>query len=375
MKILAQICRILLGIVFTFSGFVKAIDPLGSTYKFTDYFTAFNMDFMIGLALPLAIIMSAFELIVGLALLLRVQMKYSTLGCLIFMAFFTPLTLYLAIFNPVSDCGCFGDAIVLTNWQTFYKNLIFFAAAIFLFIRRKDFKPLLSIKKDWILAAALLAFSILLSVYCLRYLPLIDFLPWKVGNKISELVTPTPEIADIYLVYKNKETGETKEYPAENYPWNDSIWVSKWEFVAQRKDVKQEYKDAPIKSFSICDEYGDDYTEAIVNNPDYQFILVAYDLNKTHTKAFVKINEFVSEAEAAGYSFIVLTSAPSATIDAFRHEHQTAYPFYQTDEIELKSMIRSNPGLLLLKDGVVLAKWPHRSIPLFSKVKEKYLKK
>ncbi|NLF42129.1 MAG: hypothetical protein GX587_05485 [Bacteroidales bacterium] len=234
---------------------------------------------------------------------------------------------------------------------------------------------MLSIKKDWILAAALLAFSILLSVYCLRYLPLIDFLPWKVGNKISELVTPTPEIADIYLVYKNKETGETKEYPAENYPWNDSIWVSKWEFVAQRKDVKQEYKDAPIKSFSICDEYGDDYTEAIVNNPDYQFILVAYDLNKTHTKAFVKINEFVSEAEAAGYSFIVLTSAPSATIDAFRHEHQTAYPFYQTDEIELKSMIRSNPGLLLLKDGVVLAKWPHRSIPLFSKVKEKYLKK
>lgn len=374
MKILAQICRILLGVVFTFSGFVKAIDPLGSTYKFTDYFTAFNMDSLVGLALPLAIIMSAFELIVGLALLLRVQMKYATLGCLIFMAFFTPLTLYLAIFNPVSDCGCFGDAIVLTNWQTFYKNLIFFAAAIFLFIRRKDFKPLLSIKKDWGLAAVLLVISILLSVYCLRYLPLIDFLPWKVGNKISELVTPTPEIADIYLVYKNKETGETKEYPAENYPWNDSIWVASWEFVAQRKDVKQEYKDAPIKSFSICDEYGDDYTEAIVNNPDYQFILVAYDLNKTHTKAFVKINEFVSEAEAAGYSFIVLTSAPSATIDAFRHEHQTAYPFYQTDEIELKSMIRSNPGLLLLKEGVVIAKWPHRRIPLFSKVKEKYMK-
>lgn len=374
MKIIIQLSRILMGVVFAFSGFVKAIDPLGSTYKFTDYFIAFNMEAFTPVALPLAILLSTLELAIGLALLLGVKMKYTSIGSLLFMLFFTPLTLYIAIFNPVSDCGCFGDALKISNWGTFYKNIVFLAAAIVVFMYRKRFRPLLSENKDWWLAAATIIIGVWISFHCLRNLPWIDFLPWKVGNKISELVTPTPEVAEIYLIFKNKETGETKEYHSSNYPWNDPEWMATWEFVSQRKEITQEFQDAAIKSFSIMDEYGDDYTEAYINNPDYQFILVAYDLNQTNTKAFTKINAFAAEAEAEGHSFIVLTAAPLSVIEAFRHQNQTPYPYYQTDEIELKSMVRANPGLILLKDGVVIAKWAHRNIPLYHKVKSKYMK-
>ncbi|TVR41081.1 MAG: DoxX family protein [Bacteroidia bacterium] len=374
MCIIIWLSRILFGAVFVFSGFVKAIDPLGSAYKFQDYFVAFGVEWLFFTALPMAIILSTLELVIGIAVLVGIKMKYSAWGGLLFMAFFTPLTLFIAITDPVPDCGCFGDAIIISNWDTFYKNLFILAAAIIVFIYRNKIKPLWSKKGDWFLLAGLTGLTIGLSAYCLMYLPVIDFRPWKVGNNISELVIPSPEVADLYLIFEHNETGETAEYPAGDYPWDDPEWVANWSFKDQRREVIIPFEEAEIENFYIEDEFGDDLTEFFITHDDYWFLVVAHDLNRTHTRAFNrKITPLAKSAEQEGYKFIVLTGSSLDAMEAFRHEHQTPYPFYLSDEIELKTIVRSNPGLLLLKDGVVLAKWPHRRIPDFETIQGRYM--
>lgn len=365
--------RILFGTVFIFSGFVKAIDPLGSAYKFQDYFMAFGMEWLLFSALPLAVLLSSLELVIGVAVLLGLKMRWSAWGGLLFMAFFTPLTLYVALFDPVPDCGCFGDALIISNWATFYKNILFLAAAIFIFIHRNKVRPLWSEKGDWWLVGLATFLVVGLSVYCLRYLPIIDFRPWKVGNQVGELMIPTPEVADIYLIYENRQTGEVREWPANDFPWDDPEWVASWQYKDQRREIIEPYVEAPISDFMILDEYGDDLTDYFLFNPEYQFIVVAYDLGKTNLRSFNKrVTPLATNAIANDYSFIVLSGNTFGQIDSFRHTHQTAYPFYQSDEISLKTIVRSNPGLILMKDGLILGKWPHRRIPTFEQLQEEF---
>ena len=374
MKYLLWTARILFGLVFIFSGFVKVIDPLGSAYKFQDYFLAFETPWLFPTALPLSILMSSLELVIGVAVLMGLKMRYSAWGALLFMGFFTPLTLYIALTDPVPDCGCFGDAIIISNWDTFYKNVFILAAAILVFVYRKKIRPLWSETKDWYLVGATSLMVVGLSFYCLAYLPIIDFRPWKVGNDIREQLTPTEEVADTFLIFENQETGETSEYPVNDYPWDDPEWSALWTYKDQRREVTQPFIEAPITNFYIEDEFGFDLTEPILYEEDYQFMVVAYNLETTRAKTFVrKINPLALEAENHGYPFFVLTGASFENIDAFRHEYQTPYPFYQSDAIALKTIIRSNPGLLLLKDGVVIAKWPHRRIPTFNQISKEYL--
>ncbi len=372
-RLLLWISRILFGTVFIFSGFVKAIDPLGSAYKFQDYFLAFNMEWLSFTAIPLAVILSTLEFVIGVAVLAGLKMRWSAVGGLLFMVFFTPLTLYVALADPVPDCGCFGDALIISNWDTFFKNIVILAAAIIIFYHRKKIKPLLSGKRDWWLIGAVAIFIVGLSVYCLRYLPLIDFRPWKTGNDVSQLMTPTPEVADLFLIYENQETGELKEWPANDFPWDDPRWTAVWKYKDQRKEIIQPHIEAPISDFVIQDEFGDEWTESLLFNPDHQFILVAYDLGSTNTRAFQnKVTPLAMEAQTRNYSFVVLTGSTFEQVEAFRHEHQTPYPFFQSDEISLKTIIRSNPGLLLMKNGVVLEKWPHRCIPTFEEIQEQF---
>ena len=374
MKYLLWFSRIIFGLIFIFSGFVKAIDPLGSAYKFQDYFLAFDMAWLFPTALPLSILMSSLELVVGAAVLLGLKMRYTAWGALLFMTFFTPLTLYIALVDPVPDCGCFGDALIISNWDTFYKNILILAAAILIFLHRKKIRPLWSEKKDWHLLGAISFMVVGLSVYCLAYLPIIDFRPWKPGSDIREKLTPTEAVADTYLIFENQETGELKEYPANDYPWDDPDWSALWKYKDTRLEVIQPFVEAPITNFFIEDESGFDLTESVLYEPEYQFMVVTYNLETTRTKAFLKkINPLALEAENNGFPFFVLTAASLEAIDMFRHEHQTPYPFYQSDATALKTIIRSNPGLLLLKDGVVVGKWPHRRIPTFDAVSEKYL--
>jgi uncharacterized membrane protein YphA (DoxX/SURF4 family) len=365
MKIFRNVSRILVGIVFIFSGFVKGIDPLGFTYRLEDYFQVFGIPWAIPFALYLTIFLCALEFIIGISLFFNLWIKGSAWGLLGMMVFFTCLTFFDAVYNLVPDCGCFGDAIKLTNLQTFLKNIGLFIFVIPVFTGRKKFK-------DWAPVLAQKIFLIIfslsfigMSIYCYRHLPLIDFMGWKVGSKVNIPAKPLK----FYVTYKNKVTGEEKEYVTPDYPWNDSVWMSQWAFKSQRAvdPVKGQ-----VLALRVEDEKGADVSASIVDNPDLQFILVAWDLTRTDTAAFHRILPFYKQAAKEGFSFICLTSSLQADIKKFRFENGAGFSFYNADDVVLKTMVRSNPGLILLRNGIVLAKWPFRNFPSYEKVMEKF---
>ena len=376
MKTLRIISRTILGLTFMFSGFVKGVDPLGFSYKLLEYFEAYHMQWLNSLVIFLVLTLFVIEFTIGVMLVFGVKPKLSSWLAFLMMFFFTGLTLLSAINNPVSDCGCFGDAIKLTNWQTFYKNVVLIIFALVLIFTNKYARPAFTGKIEIIVTALGAGTILFVSIYSLRHLPLIDFLPWKVGNKISEQVVAIPEKSEPTLIYKDKVTGKRDTFTSKTLPWKDSVKMSKLEFVDQGpKKIIQEFKEAPIHDFVINDLDGNILNDKIVANPGFQFILVSYDLNKTQKKAYATINKFVEGCDKDTISFVGLTGSIPETIDSFRHEVQAMFPFYNVDETALKSMIRSNPGLLLLKNGKVIAKWAWRDIPEYSKVKEKFLKK
>ena len=365
MKIFRNVSRIILGLVFIFSSFVKGIDPLGFTYRLEDYFQVFGIPWAIPLGLYLTIFLCTVEFMVGISLLLNLWIRFSAWWLLGFMIFFTCLTLFDAIFNLVPDCGCFGDAITLTNIQTFLKNIVLMIFVIPVFAGRKKFK-------DWAPLMAqkmfLLFFSLSfmgMSIYCYRHLPIIDFMGWKVGNKVNVAATPLK----FYVTYKNKVTGEEKEYISPDYPWSDSVWMSQWVFKSQRSVDPEKGQTLALR---IEDEHGTDISSSILDNPDLQFILVAYDLNKTDTAAFHRILPFYIQARKEGYSFICLTGTLPADIKRFRMDNGAGFNFYSADDIILKTMVRSNPGLILIRNGIVIAKWPFRNFPSYERVMEKF---
>jgi len=374
MKTLRITSRTILGLTFIFSGFVKGVDPLGFSYKLLEYFEAYHMEWLNSLVLPLVLTLFVIEFTIGVMAVFGVKPKLASWLAFIMMFFFTGLTLLSAINNPVSDCGCFGDAIKLTNWQTFYKNVVLIIFALFLVLSNKYAKPAFSRKNEIVLIILGAGIILFVSLFSLRHLPIIDFLPWRVGNKISEQVIPTPEIAESILVYKDKKTGEKFEYTANTLPYKDSVKWASIKYDTTIKKITQKYKEAPIHDFVITGMDGNILTDKIVANQGYQFILVAYDLNKTKKKAYPEINKFVENCDKDSVSFVGLTGSIPETVDAFRHDVQAMYPFYNVDETALKTMIRSNPGLILLKNGKVIAKWAWRDIPEYHKVKERYIK-
>lgn len=231
-KILIISFRILLGIVFIFSGFVKGIDLMGSAIKFDDYFIAFGLYFLLPVSLPLAVFLVSTEFIIGISLLFGFRTYYGTWGVLIFLAVFTPLTLGLALFNPVSDCGCFGDAIVLTNWQTFWKNVVLTVLVLIIFLNRKKSIPAYPVRTEWFILAVIFILFVGFSVYNYRHLPMLDFRPYNAGTNIPEkMYLPDNALADEYetiLIYE--KNGVRKEFSLENFPWQDSTWT----FVEQK---------------------------------------------------------------------------------------------------------------------------------------------
>lgn len=366
MRYIAIVSRVILGIVFIFSGFVKAVDPMGSAYKFSEYFDVFSLSFLDSLALFTSISLSALEFIIGIGLLLGLKIIISVWGGFLFMLFFTPLTLYIAITNPVADCGCFGDVLIITNWQTFYKNIFLFAFASIAFCYRKKFKPWFCCKVEWGILIVFAIFSVGISVYGLRHLPIIDFLGWKVG---SNMKVDTSIKDEYYLIYKNKNTGETQEFLSPNYPWKDSVWMAEWEFVEQRVVMAPK----PDNYLYIQDSYREDVSCFLTQNPDFNFMLVVDDIDETNIVAFEKINEFANKAIEKGIYFYALTGNAPNKAKGFADKIDAPYEFYFADGTILKTVIRSNPGLLLLKDATILAKWSYRDIPDFEKLEDKYI--
>ncbi len=361
MKNLVTISRYLLALVFIFSGFVKGIDPLGSAYKFHDYFMAFHLNFLEPLSLSFSFFLCAAELFIGLLLLFGVQLRLAAIGAFLFMLIFTPLTLILAIFNPVSDCGCFGDAIHLSNWNTFYKNLLFFAAAILLLIKRKDLSIYNSKWKEYSLLVLLVVMAIMPSIHGYRHLPLYDFRPYKIGVNIhNDMITPEGAPADEYstLLYYQKD-GITKEFDESNYPWNDSTWT----FVDTKSTLVKKGYTPPITNFSLHTLEGEDITERFTTSTGYSFLVVASRLDNSNTSSFKKLTELYYKANERGYSFICATSTSQEQIKEFVSVNAIPFPVVTADEVTLKTIIRSNPGLLLLYNGTIIGKWHWRDMP------------
>jgi uncharacterized membrane protein YphA (DoxX/SURF4 family) len=367
MKILRTISRVILGLVFVFSGFVKGLDPMGTMFRIEDYFIAFGMEWALPLALTLAIILCTVEFCTGLLLLLNVRIRLVTWALLLIMTGFTVLTFFDALNNPVPDCGCFGDAIKLTNWQTFYKNVILMVFVMIIALTRKKAHSILTRNTQNIIMASVIVLFAGFCIYSYNHLPVIDFLNWKVGQNM--ILRDSTQI-QTWLVYKNKATGETKEFLSKDLPWQDSIWMAQWKFI----DSKTKNPSPKVEEFQITDLNGNDVTRNFLDNPDYQFLLISYDLFKANRKALIKMEDFYKKANADGYSLILLTSALNEDIDAFRKETRVEYEIYNADNVVLKMMIRSNPGLMLLKNGVIVAKWHYHYFPGYEKVKIKYLK-
>ena len=364
MKIIKQIARIIVGVTFIFSGFVKGIDPWGSAYKFVDYFVAMGLDWFNWAAFPLGILLAFLEFAIGVGLLFNLRLKLSSWLAFIFMVFFTFLTLWIAIYDPVSDCGCFGDALVISNWETFYKNIVLIILTWIVFFYRNNMPRILPGILSGIAGAAFIALYIAISVYSYNHLPILDFRPYKVGVNISEAMSipegaPQPQYENIFY-YKNKKTGNTERFTEENYPWEDTL---NYEFDNLESVLVDKGYEPLIHDFTIETPEGEDIIDFFIYDENYVFLLIAYDLKKTNTKSQEKINELAKWAIDRDLSFICLTSSLPDESDKFAQDHQVPYEFFNCDEITLKTIIRSNPGLMILKNGTIVAKYHYNDIP------------
>ncbi len=364
MKYIRVFSRIILGIVFIFSGFVKVVDPLGSAYKFSDYFNAFGLGFLDGLALPLGIFLSAFELVLGITLILGYRRKIVYWVLMWFMVFFTLLTFILALFNPVSDCGCFGDALILTNWQTFLKNVILMVFVLVLYFQRNlEVDPGFPFK-EWLVVVGLYAGVTWFSIWNYNHLPLLDFRPYDVGTVIrEEMEIPTDATVDEYettLIYKNKNTGKSESFSIEDYP-RDTL---DWEFESSESKLLSKGFEPPIHDFAIMDEYGMEVVDEILDDRDYSLLMISNNLPKAAEYALLKARDWSQlEVLANDFTFYAVTASPTEEVKTIAAELGLGYDFYAADEIMLKTMVRSNPGFLLLKNGIILGKWGYRDFP------------
>jgi len=357
-KIITEICRFILGITFLFSGTVKSIDPIGGALIMEDYFGAFGMTALNPLALFVSINLSALEFLLGLCILLAVYRRLTTFFMLIFMTFMTMLTLYLAIFNPVHDCGCFGQAIILTNTQTFLKNaLILLPAALVTFIYHKKMTPVYTYHVYWFTVIFGYFYAVGFAYYNYYHLPLIDFLPYKTGLNIPEQMSfPEDAPFDVFDFIYEKE-GIKKTFKSDALPYDDDSWS----FV-ERKLIKQGYV-PPITSFELYDTNENNIADILLENEKGLFLLISPFLEKASDKHIDEINNIYDYAVEHEMLFFCVTSSSRDGINEWIHNTGAEYPFLTSDDVMLKSIVRANPGLVLLKSGTILRKWNHNNIP------------
>ncbi len=374
-KRLLSIARWIVGLVFIFSGFVKGIDPWGLQYKMTDYLHAFGFDGLTWVAQPASFILPLAEFLIGVGLLFHIAMRWSSLLALIFMAFFTPLTLWVAIKNPVTDCGCFGDALVISNWETFYKNVALIILSILVFLYREKTDGIIPFATRRALAGATLLIYGALVFWSANHDPVIDFRPYKVGVNIPEAMKiPEGAQGDVYsntFFYKNLTTNEIKQFTDENYPWQDTLnW--KFESMGEAVLVSKGYT-PPIHDFFMQTAEGDDVSDFFFQDEKLTFIVIAYNLDKSSGKPQQELNNLAEWAKKEGYNFICLTSSTGQALENFKQKYNPNYDFLFGDEIALKTPIRSNPGLLLTRKGTILAKWHYNDIPTIGEMDEKII--
>lgn len=358
MNIIAQVARFLVGGLFIFSGLIKINDPVGTAIKLEEYFEVFAADFasfftiFVPFALFFSVLLSVLEVVLGVAVLINYRMHVTAWALLLLIIFFTFLTFYSAYFNKVTDCGCFGDAIKLTPWQSFIKDVILLGLIVIIFINRKNYQQQLSLKAADMTIAAITLLNVGLAVYAIRHLPYIDFRAYKVGANIPRLMQPSEALRYKYIMKKDGKELEFTNYPTEQgYEFKEMVLLNP---EAQPK----------ITDYNVWNHEGD-YTEQTFEGN--KLLVIMYDVTKAKPSSLEEIKN-LTERLPAHVEPIVLTASGEQIYEAFRHEYQLAIPYYFADATVLKTMIRSNPGIMLIQDGVVRGKWHFRDVPTLNQI-------
>ena len=357
-----NICRFILAVTFIFSGYVKAIDPLGTLYKLKDYAAAMALnDLLPDWALVIvAIALGALEFSLGVFMLFAVRRHMVSKLTLALMSVMTALTVWIYIADPVKDCGCFGDALKLTNGETLLKNIVLIACATLVAWRPVDMARFISRTNQWIVRYYTITYIVVTSVYCLYTLPIFDFRPYRVGTNIKQGMeipegAEQPEFESTFILRKN---GVTREFTLDNYP------DSTWEYVDTKTVQTKKGYEPPIHDFAITtNDTGEDITEQVLTKKGYTFLLVSPRLAVADDSNFGDIDQIYEYAEENGVDFFCLTASTNEDIERWRELTGAEYTFCNADETTLKTMIRSNPGLILLKDGTIIGKWSHNALP------------
>jgi len=371
-SILIVISRTIVGIVFIFSGFVKAVDPWGSTYKFIDYYNdAFHLPWLEPTALPFAFLLSALEFLVGIALLFNIFTKVAVWLALLFMAVFTPLTLYLAFADPVHDCGCFGDAVVLSNWQTFWKNVIIVILVLLPFLYRNKISQWFNKKIKVAIITLFILFIFGFQYWNFNHLPVIDFRAYKIGTYIPDkMIIPEGAPKDeyeMYLTLEDTTTHQTIEVEMAVYTADSTYWGenTKYKFIKQSeaKLIKKGYV-APISNLTLTNSDGINVLDSALQDPNYSFWLIAYRTSKADIEGLRKGNEIAKYCIEHNIKFYFMTASTAEEINELKAQISdwTAEVFV-TDPITLKTIVRAHPGLVLLKKGTIINKWHHNDFP------------
>ena len=367
-QLLRTISRFLIGALFIFSGYVKVVDPQGFAIKLNEYFVSLHIEFLEPLALTFAILVIAAELAMGLCLIARLRMAVTAWAILLFMSPFTILTLFIAVNGDiVSDCGCFGDAIKLSNWATFLKNIAFMPFVLIIFFQRKAYSRVASPFVEWGLLLIFFMCASSIALYANRHLPLIDFMAYKVGTNIKEdMSIPDGAEADEYkTILTYQKDGVQQEFDETNYPWQDTTWV----FVDSKTMLVKKGYAPPIHDFSITSYEEGDITDIVLSNPSYTLILTSPKVLKADLNNIIKVNELVAYcSQQDDLVFFAMTASSNEDIQGFVNTTSATYPIHIADETTLKSMVRSNPGLMLIKNAVIIAKWSQADIPSTAKI-------
>ncbi len=378
-----KVIRILLGCLFLFSSFSKAVDPVNFGITMNDYFVSFGMGFLHPIALVAAVCAIAAEFVLGCMMLLRVRPKLAAWGYLIFMTFFFFLTLWLAVaeymeihgihyFGVVHDCGCFGQVVKMSNLTTFIKNVIIIIPTIILFVHRKRIPDIrLTVLGQWICIVIFTLIAVLFQLHCIRHLPLIDFSDWKKGNDVVKIYIGEPGKKESVYVYKNNSTGEeitlSEDELMEQMPdfYDNNTYVDR-----QDKEIVAAVK-PEIDGFAMMDENGADYRSRYFNyeNENDMFVLFMHDLGETNEKGLEKAKVLAADCAAHDVVFVAVTNSSQEEIAQFVAEHNLEFPIYSNPidpahgPFMVRDAVRSNPGLIKVHKGIVMDKWAWRDFP------------
>ncbi len=353
-KVIDQFSRFFIGGLFIFSGLIKLNDPVGTEIKMHEYFEVFTNDFgsffkiFIPYALEIGFTMVVLEIVLGVAVLINYRMKITTWVLFLLLLFFTFLTFYSAYFNKVTDCGCFGDAIKLTPWQSFTKDVILMVFVLHLLWHHKRYEPVLRTREGHAVVLVTTVLCIFLGVYAIRHLPFIDFRAYKIGNNIPEQMRPQEQPIIEYVFEKDGKEVASQTFLADGYTYKSSRVLNADKAVAK------------ITDFSVTSVEGEDVTQHAFTGA--KLLIIMYDVKKASTNNMTDIVALTKSLEGK-VDMMILTASPSEVVDAFRHEHQLAVPFYFTDATVLKTIVRANPGLTLWVDGTVKGMWHHNDTP------------